>query len=302
MTAPRLLRCQVVSVTESTALIAWAADRYLLASLHYSSEKGEGIVHLKERANLGRFHISSLAPATTYTFRVLASGKTLTVGQFNTLPAPAGERLWRFAIIADPHYSLSREDRKGRLFAESDTLLRETVARGTSMGAELLLMPGDLTELGLSDEVNGCYGVLAGFPGKIVAVLGDHDCGSKSTQDGSTLLTMLGLDSAYAHPARGNFGLHYFAIPWRDFTLIGLDSSASALGPQQQAWLKNTLERSPGQVIIISHRALHPNPAIRDDDQAVMDWQDVSPLLAGARRTVVVYVGHKNVPQRLILM
>ncbi len=234
----------------------------------------------KERNFCGRLEAVGLEADSPCTARAYAGDREIAALSFRTLAEVPGSPLLRFAVVADPHVSVDRENRRGRMFQESSCVLREVVDWARSQAMEALLIPGDLTDAGKPEEMGEASGILSAFPGGVFAIPGDHDRGGKR------------------HPPGGGSPWPYnapFLERWRNMQILGLDTSSGALGGAQRALLAQALE-SPERLIILSHHDLVLNPAIRDGDAAVEDHEQIRDLLFQAQKSWVAWCGHKNVP------
>ena len=68
-----------------------------------------------EATGNGRLYLEELPAETQICLRLRYPGGEQALS-FTTLPAPQGELINQFALIADPHISIKQENRKGRFF------------------------------------------------------------------------------------------------------------------------------------------------------------------------------------------
>jgi len=233
----------------------------------------------------GRLKATGLEAGSFYTARGYAGDREIAALNFETLANLPGSSLLRFAVIADPHLSLDRENRRGRLFQESSCLLQEIVEWAHSEAIDALFFPGDLTDAGKPEELRKLSEILSAFSKLVFTIPGDHDRGSKrhSLKDG------LDNDWLSAVP---------FIEQWGSIRVLGLDTSSGILGKVQRELLGQALA-GPGRLIILSHHDLIPNPHIRDKDAVVADHEGLQELFSEAKACWVAYCGHKNVPWML---
>jgi hypothetical protein len=233
----------------------------------------------------GRLRATGLKAGSFYTARGYTGDREIAALNFRTLAGLAGSPILRFAVIADPHLSLDRENRRGRMFQESSCLLQEIVELAQSEAVDALMLPGDLTDAGKPEEFRKVMEILSAFSGFLFTIPGDHDSGCKS----HSLKDTPGGDWLSAVPYVKQLG---------NLRVLGLDTSPGILGKPQMELLEQTLA-DPGRLIILSHHNLIPNSHIRDKDAVVDDHQYVRDLLMESRTCWVAYCGHKNVPWML---
>lgn len=234
----------------------------------------------KERNFCGRLEAGGLEPDSAFTARAYAGKREIAALSFSTLPQVPGSPVLRFAVVADPHVSVDRENRRGRMFQESSCVLQEIVDWAGLQGMDALLVPGDLSDAGKPEEMRRAAGILSAFPGRVFVAPGDHDQGGKR-----------GGASPWPYPVP-------FLERWADMQVLGLDTSSGVLGDAQHRLLDRALG-GPGRLIILSHHDLVLNPDIRDADAVIEDHEKIRGVLTGARKTWVAYCGHKNVPSLL---
>jgi len=239
-----------------------------------------------ERNLCGRLRVGGLAPEQVQTARCIpdrpmGDPDPLTI-RFRTPAEHDGEAMAAFAVLADPHVSIDRENRRGRLFLESRHLLADALE--DARGCSAVLMPGDITDAGKSQEFTAARRILSRFGGRVLAVPGDHDSGCKS-----------GGERPSQPPV---FPVLPFQQEWQGMRILGLDTSPGKLGPAQLDLLGQVLSQR-GRLLILSHHDLLHNPAIVDDESSVTDHGEAARLLERSAAEWVMYAGHKNVPLTL---
>ncbi len=253
-------------------------------------------------------------------------------GSLDTLPDPV-----TMIIISDPHYidpslydrtSLSGDSAGGnlKLLAESDELLKEAIQMALRSGAELVLVPGDLTKDGALASHTGFADHLACLEEQgleVFVVPGNHDINNGQSfayRDNSTvkvqnvdpqrfgeIYARYGYDQAIF---RDSATLSYVAEPLEGLWLIGLDPCLYDLndadGPARTdgklpretlQWLDKVLETPrAGEVrkIAMTHHSVVEHFKGQNrffNEQVVDNHHRVSRLLArhGVR---VVFTGH----------
>ena len=208
---------------------------------------------------------------------------------FKTLDRPTGRPMIHLAVVGDPHISVNRTNRRGRLFVESKLLLQDIAEKLESEQCDVLLIPGDLTDRGSSDELKEAMKSLSGFSGRKYVIPGDHDCGDKqSKKPGSFRLSELAPE-----------GLPFFAS-LGPFGVLGLDTSSGRLERGQMQELARRLAEE-NFLLILSHYNLIENPEIIDEDACIENHKETQDLLGRSRARWIIYSGHKNIPVRLNL-
>jgi hypothetical protein len=264
------------------ALFSFGSEEAGIFSLQISGPSGHTFsAETSEQDLLGILQADSLSPKTEYHVSFTVNGKTLHSGTFKTLERPKGKPQGRFAVAGDPHISLYKPNRRGRMYSESDKLLRETLNRTVTGDIGSLLIPGDLTDAGTPEEIKIAKGVIRNFPVKVFLVEGDHDIGNKSS------------DTA---PEKLNWSP--FIEKLNRFNLLGLDTSSGTLPRNQVDMLKEILSREES-CIILAHHNLIKNPDILDDDAPIANHKEAEALLLESRCRWIIYCGHKNLPLKL---
>lgn len=287
-----LIRFEIQTVTENEIVGAFALRQPALARVVAKADGDEKGYESIECERIGRVFIENLQPDTQYTVSFLADDKELNVCTVKTLPAPQGAKLAEFAVVADPHVTTKREMRHGRLFLESGAILRQTVAEINKRDTDFVLIPGDVSNDGVPDEVALAAEILAELKCPLLLVAGDHDMhhGRRHIYD--------------------TFGPGQWVEHRNGFTIIGcdlLDMGDGKVKDRMGFWLGqkgvdhilSALESADGTVILLCHRQLVPDDYIVDANRVFGDHQlfeeKVLPKLPTG---TIAYVGHKNVAAR----
>jgi len=280
--------CDVLSVTEDSVTLLWRTER-------------PGDIEVRcgpcvlQRKSLGRVQwarLEALAPDRDHELTVRCCGGPPRRLRFRTLPRPGDRPLLTFAVVADPHVSFGKECAHGRLFDESRRLLEETVDDVNREGADLVILPGDISEDGLEAEMREARRILDGLACRVMPVFGDHElvgntAGRELDQKAQRALwrEVFGRDCTW------------YAQAERDFLFIALDTDDGHVCEEQLAWLDHTLKTAERRAVFVAaHRAVLPNPFILDNDFAVDNWREVAEILRRSSRVAGVFCGHKNVP------
>lgn len=258
----------VINVTESSALFSYELEKAGFAVLKINGKEYKSV----EAVGTGRFAVADLEPDTAYHAEL--SGVAL---EFTTLPAPEGEELGRFAVISDPHISLKDENRKGRFFIESASIMKETLEKAAELGAEFAVMPGDITNMGTEEEYLFSKKILDKSPLPLHLLPGNHD-----------------------YPERGYwescFGPRRWVFYKYGYTWIAVDTSSGNLLPEDAALIKEHLDA--GESLIIStHYHFFEAPLINHKPclgiRNGAEHLELLKQLQGKR--VLIYAGHQNI-------
>jgi predicted phosphodiesterase len=236
---------------------------------------------------VGRLLVDNLEPGVQYQAIGYADSEELSSCSFCTLKLPQGEPYARFAVIGDPHISIDRENRRGRLFTESRWLFAETLEQLSNEGFEAVIIPGDVTDRGYAHETDEGQRLLSAFKGEVFLVPGDHDTGREVVDPQNNLfinkLCKQGLP---------------FSVGWKGLRIVGLDTASENLDKQQLAILKEALAgKEP--VIIVSHYNLVQGTFISEKTARVANDQETTELLLASKTPWVIYSGHVNIPLTL---
>ncbi len=228
----------------------------------------------------GRVVFANLKPGTEYQLEILTGDRPTAKVKARTPDAPAGKKLCRFGVIADPHISLKPDVRYGRLHSQSATALALAAQELARSGAEFILLPGDVTDASRSEELKAAAKALQTVKLPDYAVPGNHD----RLQD----------------PKLAALWQQYFGAPARlekhaGVQLLALDTGDGKLNqPANRAAIEALDPALP--VIVFTHYQLAPDDQIKDDDKAISDAAESAALLDKLKAmNGFVFVGHKNV-------
>lgn len=235
--------------------------------------------------------VPGLQPDTDYNLRVAAQGQPQEF-HLRTLPQPSERPRFTFAVVADPHISFGKDCAHGRLFHESRQLLEETVQEINAEGADLALLPGDITEDGLEAEMREAQRILQGLQCPCVPVFGDHELVGNNPG--------VVLEPKRQRALWGEiFGQPntYFQHEQDNLLFLALDTDLGDVDNRQFTWLAEQLASSRHEAIVIgTHRSIFPNPALLDDEPVGQNGEALRRLLEQQSQMTVVFAGHKNVP------
>lgn len=236
------------------------------------------IVKSSEATGTGRLYLEGLPSGTLaeVIFRWPAGEKKI---KFTTLPAPVGELLGEFALIADPHISVKQENRKGRFFVESEMLADDVVSCCGELGIKYTLWPGDITNEGLEGEYMLASEVLKKLPQLPWLIPGNHDYGPELWQH-------------YFGPRRWERELPGLG------KVIGIDTGDQLLHEEDAKAVRRELAEK-GKVVILSHYQLAASADIDHVAPANViprNMEQYGDLMEEISRTPsVIYAGHQNI-------
>jgi hypothetical protein len=249
----------------------------------------------------------------------------------------AGMPAAKIAVLSDLHYCDPKLAQPGpalteyqwgdpNMVVESEAILNAAIENAVSMGAKIILIPGDLTKDG---EVHNHVRVaqrlskLEKHGVKVYVVPGNHDIFNShaakfngeytrplptaSPQVFESLYKQFGYKEAIW---RDKHSLSYLAEPVKGLWLIGIDSCryeesrvagepvvGGTIKPETMDWILSIMAeaRARGkQVIAFMHHGLNPNFPVQPmlfGDYLVDDYADVAHTLANAGLRVV-FTGH----------
>lgn len=250
-----------------------------------------------------------------HTFTGLAPGAPVTVGArqrkgggaARTLPTaalekPPGALRLRIGLMADLHLPLQQrhidEYRTGtkRMAGLAYELGRKYIRRLEALGADIIVLPGDLVEpcnqesLGLLKEILGAVSV------PCHPIIGNHE--PWSTGGAKRFHQELGLPEEGFYTVKKN-GVRMLMLSTPHPGALDRDTA-------QLEWLKEQLrESAPDEdVALFSHFSLMLHPCVqgpRNDGYQLLDnHREVLDLLARHKNVRLFAAGHKNVPSMMI--
>ena len=267
---------EIISVTENSALLAFATGRAGFVSLEL---EGLQPIHSVEAADCGRLKAEKLTPNTSYSGLFRSENNTFPIA-FQTLPMPVGPELDRILLTADWHISTKPENRKGRFFIESAMLAQENLETAVELGATAILISGDLTNMGTPEEYEILAGILKNSPVPVLAVPGNHD-----------------------HPEHGHWeksiGKRTFRAKFPGGTILGIDTSDYHLNSEDAKTIERELDQV-GRVTILSHYQLFEAPGINHKPELniknAAEFPRLFKKLTASNSTI--WCGHQNICAR----
>ncbi|MBR5415089.1 MAG: metallophosphoesterase [Thermoguttaceae bacterium] len=195
-----------------------------------------------------------------------------------TLPAPKGELLLRAAFVSDTHVSVI-EKPMGRLHCISREILADVCRDAAARECALMFIGGDVTNESLEKEFEMAKEAMAGFPGKILLVPGNHDI----KKDEELVRWRAAFGAAACYDEEG--GVQF----------VGLNTADGKLNKPEN--LEAIEKLDPARpAVIFSHFQLVKDEHLNDENKAIKDADLCAAQLEKiASSKSVIYVGHKNV-------
>ncbi len=264
-----LRRLELVTVTDTTAVLTWLTDQPSNTIVHYGTREDR----LDQTASSGdvstRFHhceIRGLRPGTLYHY-VCRSGSSrlaqgpLSPGRFKTLIPPPGPELFSFATMADTHVGQDWVARyvlrSGKVISEGarwrdptvpfwqlsvDAAVKEINHRNVAF----TIVKGDVTDGRSEREFSEAKRLLARLSRPCYVVRGNHD-------RLAPLLQTFGLDKPWYSFDHGGF--HFVVLD----TELVKPKAPDRTGQLQLDWLTDDLRRHRDKrTFVFVHRPMTP--------------------------------------------
>lgn len=268
---------EIISVTENSAILAFSTGK-----AGFTVWKPDNLPEVRsiEATDCGRLYLENLLPDTEYTGVFEADGKSVRLS-FRTLTAMKSEELDRIFMIADPHISCRKENRKGRFFVESAMLAEEALREASRLRADAIVIPGDLTDSGSEDEYRLAAEVLKSARIPVYAIPGNHD---KLAGGGWERF----------------IGERTFRAELPGGVILGIDTHDCMLHPEDAARIEQELDRN-GKLFIVSHYQLFESPDINHAKKfSLMNTGDYTELFERLKASgSVIWCGHQNICSRV---
>ena len=278
---------KLISLTWDEAVIAY--NLMEMARLKIESVKPEKkvIAESDEFIDIGRIKLKELTPATEYTINVKWKGGTRQL-KFTTLAEPIGELISSFAVLADPHISEKCENRKGRLFIESNSILSDIVTELNDLKVDFTLIAGDLTNKGTTKEYQTVSSILQALKKPLFAVPGDHDIQTP------TQIHM--------------WGKYFGELQWtkqiKEYCITGINTAKHKIGQKGYELIQTNLKNRERITIILSHTQFVENPAIYigTKQRTISHTPEAGKILELLKQQKsIIYAGHQNIPAKVEL-
>ncbi|WP_159899134.1 metallophosphoesterase family protein [Salinirussus salinus] len=216
------------------------------------------------------------------------------------LDRPRAPERVRLAVLADPHLAVEGEG-TWKVAHRSRELFERAVARTDAVGADLAVLPGDLTGDGHPAAFEAVDEVLADLETPWVAVPGNHDV--PKSFDGHESPPVGAFEQRYG-PAGG----FPFTREVGPVTLLGVNTASAPdetlrstwggrVGERDRAWLADTLPDVETPVVVLHHNVatLPENPGGKWGNFPLGDADAVRGILAD-HEVPLALTAHHHVP------
>lgn len=171
-----------------------------------------------------------------------------------TLPRPSAEVV-RFALVSDPHVTRGTKEDQPLYRPRFESAIRAI----NDANVDAVLLAGDLTEGGRSDEYDDYLSLIKGFKAPVYAVPGNHDVGTKHL--GEAKGTTAARNAEFAR----RVGPYFWAHDVKGVHVVGLNSAilGSGLPEEERQWAfldGELVAKSDRRTVVVSHY-----PAYLDD-------------------------------------
>ncbi len=217
---------------------------------------------------------------------------------------------FRFAIISDPHvavpHTLPNHANRFHLVEISLLALEQVLNHLEQLNLDFLLLPGDLTQDGETDNHHWLGKRLRSLPFPVFVVPGNHDVPSINPTE--TKIGFHQFPSYYSHCGYKNQQLYYTHEILPGVRIIGLNSNQfnqegkqlGCLDDEQLTWLENLLPQVKDQLLLvmIHHNVIEHLPGQNDHELGKRYMLDNAELLLKMLNYVnckLIFTGHLHV-------
>lgn len=272
----------LMSLDWEEALISYSLPGMSFVEVNRLGAKAMTMAKSEEESSVGRIKLKGLEADSVYEVEVRWNKgvKRLT---FRTLPEPKEALRLAWAVVGDTHISKKTENRKGRLFVESASILRDLVGEWNALRVAGVFVAGDITNYGERREYEAASDIFKELKCQLAIVPGDHDINNGKYELWNEV-----------------FGRESFMLQFGEFVVVGLDTSSHYLGTNGRQRIEEVLKANTKAIILVSHLQLFPDLYIRSSDKVICDYEESRPLLDElTRRPVLAYIGHQNALARI---
>lgn len=274
---------KLISLSWDKAALSFYLNSYAFLEIGCSGGGKSLKLKIAEADNIGRIPISGLCPAANYKLTVKWNwGKS--VLEFKTLPKLSGKLLSSYAVLADPHVSEMKGNRKGRLFVEAGLILEGIIDECNGQELDFILIAGDLTNCGTQREYDEVKRILNKSKCPVSAVPGDHDLAADGIRRW-----------------RAFFGPEQWIKDIKEYRIAGVNTGGNMLdagGRKLVAGIKD----SGLFPVILTHVQLLPNDKIKygAKSRPVDNYGKVKKYIREILTVPsMIYAGHQNIPARV---
>ncbi len=217
---------------------------------------------------------------------------------------------FRFAIISDPHvavpHTLPNHANRFHLVEISLLALEQVLNHLEQLNLDFLLLPGDLTQDGETDNHDWLAKRLRSLPFPVFVVPGNHDL--PSINPTTTKIGLHQFPSYYGHCGYNSQQLYYTQEILPGVRIIGLNSTQfneegkqlGCLDNQQLTWLENLLPQVKDQLLLvmIHHNVIEHLPDQSNHELGKRYMLDNASLLLkmlSSANCKLIFTGHLHI-------
>lgn len=276
---------RLVSLSWDEAVIAYHVSEMARITVECLVPGKKVVAESVEMVDVGRIRVTGLKSSTEHVVKVKWKRKNRRL-TFKTLPKPLGDPLSSFAVLADPHLSEKEENRKGRLFVESASILSDVIREINDLNVDFTLIAGDLTNAGTVGEYKRWEMISRRFRNPCIAVPGDHDAGTAER---------VALWEKHIGPTQ-------WIKDVKGYRIAGINTANAEINQEGYALIEKALRSRTRFPILLSHLQFIDNPAINigTKQKTIARSDKTIAMLNDLRGTrAILYVGHQNIPVKV---
>ncbi len=201
----------------------------------------------------------------------------------------------KFAQISDTHFYTKNINTTFKLTAESPKFLDEAVTQINEIpNISFVMFTGDLIDKPFEQELQAVLPHVKNLKTPWYFVFGNHDTCVGGYLTKKLYLEILNQNNTYYHYAKP----YYSFVPQKGYKVIVLDSiidtritSNGEIYPEQSEWLKNELENSKKDVVLIFTHVpiLEPFPS---EGHRLLNGGEIKALIESQKNPIAVFQGH----------
>ena len=182
---PIISECEVMTITDTSAIITWITDIESNTSMRYDtmplwlrySQEGETYDSNGDLADNGIYHyleLTDLRPGTVYFYKAYSSDGSSYLRNFTTLTPPEGDYLFSFATMNDTHLGSYRDGNENGK-DDNTELVEQVIEEINDMDVAFTIIKGDITHHGLLSEFGKSKDALDNLTQDYYPLIGNHD-------------------------------------------------------------------------------------------------------------------------------